>query len=39
LQTVFQAYDVEDFLENYEMTIDEFWNEVLPKYEWLRDDL
>ena len=39
LQAVFQAYDIEEFLEKYEMTIDVFWNEVLPKYQWLRGDV
>ena len=37
LLSVFQQHDMEEFLEDYEMTIDEFWNDVLPKYKWLKD--
>lgn len=34
---VFQQHDMDEFLEDCEMTIDEFWNDVLPKYKWLKD--
>ena len=37
LLQVFQEHDMDEFLEVYEMTIDEFWNDVLPKYKWLKD--
>ena len=37
LLQVFQEHDMDEFLEVSEMKIDEFWNDVLPKYKWLND--
>ena len=37
LRIIFSHHDLVEFLEDREMTIDEFWDAVSPKYKWLKN--
>jgi hypothetical protein len=37
LETVFKSHEIAEFLDDNEMTENDFWKSVLPEYKWLKD--
>ena len=37
LETVFKSHEIAEFLDDNEMTENDFWKSVLPEFKWLKD--